>query len=72
MEAKKPRLGYWNIRGFAQPLRLLLAYAGVDFEDTRYNYLPAPGIGDGWDRSEWQNERDSFGLDFPNVKYLKY
>ena len=62
---QKPRLGYWNIRGFAQPIRLLLVYAGVDFEDIRYNYIPAA---DGtWDRSEWLSEKFTLGLDFPNV-----
>lgn len=62
----KPRLGYWNIRGYAQPIRLLLCYAGVDFEDTRYNYLP---VADGsFDRSEWLNVKPTLGLDFPNVK----
>ena len=54
---------------YAQPIRLLLAYAEVDFEDTRYNYLPSPGVGDGWDRSEWTKEKDTLGLDFPNVLY---
>ena len=25
-------IGYWKIRGIAQPCRLLLAYTGLDFE----------------------------------------
>jgi len=32
----KPILGYWEIKGRAYPARLLLAYAGVDFEDREY------------------------------------
>ena len=63
---KKPRLGYWNIRGYAQPIRLLLGYAGGDFEEVRYNYIPAA---DGsWDGSEWLSEKFNLGLDFPNVR----
>ena len=27
----KPTLGYWKIRGLAQPIRYCLAYCGVDF-----------------------------------------
>ena len=51
---------------FAQPIRLLLAYTGTDFEDIRYNYIP---VGDGtWDRSEWLNVKTTLDLDFPNVQ----
>jgi hypothetical protein len=31
----KPRLGYWKIRGLAEPIRQLLHYAKVDFEVRR-------------------------------------
>jgi len=60
-----PTLGYWNIRGLAQPIRLLLAYSGTDYEDKRYNLGSAPD----YDRSEWLNEKFSLGLDFPNLPY---
>ena len=33
---ESPELGYWAIRGLAQPCRLLLAYTGTDFVDKRY------------------------------------
>jgi glutathione S-transferase len=46
-----------------QPIRLLLAYAGVEYEDKRYNVGPAPD----YDRSEWLNDKFNLGLDFPNV-----
>lgn len=32
----KVKLGYWPIRGRAQPSRLVLAYCGVDFEEVLY------------------------------------
>jgi len=60
-----PTLGYWNIRGLAQPIRLLLAYSGTDYEDKRYNLGSAPDF----DRSEWLNDKFSLGLDFPNLPY---
>lgn len=44
-----------------QPIRLLLAYTGTDYEDKRYN------LGPNFDRSEWLNEKFTLGLDFPNV-----
>lgn len=46
-----------------QPIRLLLAYAGVEYEDKRYNIGPAPE----YDRSEWLADKFNLGLDFPNV-----
>jgi glutathione S-transferase len=60
-----PTLGYWNIRGLAQPIRLLLAYSGTEYEDKRYNVGPAPDF----DRSEWLNDKQNLGLDFPNLPY---
>ena len=51
-----------------QPIRLLLAYAGVEYEDKRYNIGPAPE----YDRSEWLNDKFNLGLDFPNVNIFKY
>jgi glutathione S-transferase len=50
---------------YAQPIRLLLAYSGTEFEDIRYNYIPAAN--GTWDRSEWTNVKPNLGLDFPNV-----
>ncbi|XP_069101516.1 glutathione S-transferase class-mu 26 kDa isozyme 47-like [Argopecten irradians] len=39
------RLGYWKIRGLAQPIRLLLTYAGEDFEDILYEQGDGGGCG---------------------------
>lgn len=63
--SSKPVVGYWDIRGLAQPIRLLLTYVGVDFEDKRYQYGPAPTF----DRSDWLNVKFNLGLDFPNLPY---
>lgn len=60
-----PLLGYWNIRGLAQPLRLILGYGGVEFEEKRYNYGAPPQF----DRGEWLSEKHNLGLEFPNLPY---
>jgi len=52
-----PKLGYWNIRGLGQPIRLLLAHAGQEVDEKRYT-------------TEWQDEKFTLGLDFPNLPYL--
>jgi len=60
-----PILGYWNIRGLAQSIRLLLGYAGVEFKEKHYV------IGDGPEFSyeDWYKEKFTLGLDFPNLPY---
>jgi len=58
--------GYWEIRGLGQPIRLLLAYVGEDYEDKRYYTGPAPD----YDKSEWLAEKFKLGLDFPNLPYV--
>lgn len=63
----KPTLGYWRIRGLAQPIRVMLAYCGVDFEDTMYDVSLTE---EGWDRSAWTNVKFSLGMDYPNLPYL--
>ena len=59
-------LGYWNTRALAEPVRLLLAYSGVPWEDKRYQ-VGAPAQ---YDKSEWLAEKESLGLHFPNLPYL--
>lgn len=46
-----------------QPIRLMLAYAGVDYVDKRYT------LGPDMDRSEWLKDKFNLGLDFPNVSW---
>ncbi|GLH05565.1 Glutathione S-transferase [Gryllus bimaculatus] len=40
--ASKPKLTYLNIRGFAEPIRYLLAYANIEYEDRRINPVDFP------------------------------
>nr|BAB40442.1 glutathione transferase M2 [Macaca fuscata] len=59
-------LGYWNIRGLAHSIRLLLEYTGSSYEEKKYTMGDAPD----YDRSQWLNEKFKLGLDFPNLPYL--
>ena len=56
----KPVLGYWDIRGRAQVLRLLFSCVGQEFENKTYK---TP--------EEWfSGDRHKLGFDFPNLPYL--
>lgn len=61
----KPILGYWDIRGLATPIRLLLHHAQVEYEEKLYKCGPPPDF----DRSDWLNDKFKLGLDFPNLPY---
>jgi glutathione S-transferase len=61
-----PVLGYWNIRGLCEPIRLMLEYLAVPYDDKRYNYGTVPGKM----REEWEVDKHKLGLDFPNLPYL--
>ncbi|XP_055953150.1 glutathione S-transferase class-mu 26 kDa isozyme 51-like [Argiope bruennichi] len=56
----KPILGYWGIPGLAEPIRFLLHFKNVNFEDKRYSFDA---------RSEWEKNKYSLNLDFPNLPY---
>uniref|UniRef100_A0A8C9UPY3 glutathione transferase n=2 Tax=Marmotini TaxID=337730 RepID=A0A8C9UPY3_SPEDA len=56
-------LGYWDIRGLAHPIRLLLEYTDSSYEEKRYTMGDAPD----YDRSQWLSEKFKLSLDFPNV-----
>ena len=67
MKKKNPiTLGYWNIRGIAEPIRLLMNYLGVNYKDELYAQGPAPDFS----REAWLKVRATLGLDFPNLPYL--
>ncbi|TPP67459.1 GST 26 [Fasciola gigantica] len=52
------KLGYWKLRGLAQPVRLLLEYLGEEYEEHLYGRD---------DREKWMSEKFNLGLDLPNV-----
>ena len=61
----RPIFGYWNIRcadrGNAN--RFILAYAGVDYEEKRYDWFN--------NRTEWsEQDKNNLPLDYPNLPYI--
>lgn len=59
------KFAYWDVRGWGQPIRHLLAYKEVQYEHKQYKYgLPES------DPSSWQSEKFTLGLEFPNLPYL--
>ncbi|KAM8864038.1 glutathione S-transferase Mu 5-like [Spinachia spinachia] len=61
------KLAYWDIRGLAQPARLLLEFTGSQYEDTFYVCGEAPN----YDKSCWMDVKDKLGMHFPNLPYLE-
>uniref|UniRef100_A0A0P4WG35 Glutathione S-transferase n=1 Tax=Scylla olivacea TaxID=85551 RepID=A0A0P4WG35_SCYOL len=61
----RPVLGYWKTRCLAQPIRLLLAYKRVDYEDKQYEAGDPPD----YDKTCWFSVKYNLGLDFPNLPY---
>lgn len=49
----------------AQPIRLLLAEAGVAYEDKRYDYGSPPK----YEKTDWLEDKHQLGLAFPNLPY---
>uniref|UniRef100_A0A8C4Z3Z5 glutathione transferase n=1 Tax=Gadus morhua TaxID=8049 RepID=A0A8C4Z3Z5_GADMO len=60
------KLAYWDIRGLAQPIRLLLEFTGTKYEDKFYVCGEAPD----YDKTCWIDEKHKLGMDFPNLPYL--
>ncbi|KAM9475990.1 glutathione S-transferase Mu 3-like [Clarias gariepinus] len=61
------KLAYWDIRGLAQPIRLLLEYTDTKWEDKLYSCGEAPN----YDKSCWFDEKPKLKMDFPNLPYLE-
>jgi glutathione S-transferase len=64
-------LGYWGIRGLAQPIRYLLIYANVPFSEIRLGVLQdATPLSEDKENEEWESVRSTLGMPFPNLPYL--
>ena len=59
-------LGYWKIRGMAEPIRYLLHYLEIDYQEKFYEFGPAPDF----NGESWFKVKYSLGLDYPNIPYL--
>jgi len=60
-----PVLGYWSLRGLAEPIRYLLHHVGQEYEEKLYHIGADPSTA----RGEWLKEKFSLGLPFPNLPY---
>jgi len=61
-----PTLGYWSLRGLAEPLRYVLHYTGTAFEDKQYDIV---GEAPNYSREMWLADKPNLGLEFPNLPY---
>ena len=62
-------LGYWAIRGLAQPIRCLLTFADVAFSEVRLGvHQDGTPVED--ESSDWATHRETLTVDFPNLPYL--
>eukprot|EP00826_Nyctotherus_ovalis_P029465 TRINITY_DN2328_c0_g1_i8.p1 TRINITY_DN2328_c0_g1~~TRINITY_DN2328_c0_g1_i8.p1 ORF type:complete len:228 (+),score=43.57 TRINITY_DN2328_c0_g1_i8:155-838(+) len=59
-------LGYWNIRGLAEPIRMLMHHLNVKYKDEFYETGPAPDF----NRDSWLKAIPTLGLEFPNLPYF--
>ena len=61
MAESKIVLAYWPIRGLGQPIRNLLEYLSIPYQDKVYT-----------DKDEWfTKDKATLKTDFPNLPYLK-
>jgi glutathione S-transferase len=61
----KAQLGYWKIRGLAAPIRMLLHYCDVHFEDVQYEQGDPPELSG----AAWLDKKLTLGLVLPNLPY---
>ena len=64
-------LGYWGIRGLAQPIRFLLVYAEVPFSEIRLGvFQDGTLMSREEEDKDWQHIRSTLAMPFPNLPYL--
>jgi hypothetical protein len=64
-------LGYWGIRGLAQPIRYLLISADVPFSEIRLGVLQdSTPLSEDEENEEWEVVRSTLDMPFPNLPYL--
>ena len=63
----KALLGYWDLRGLAEPIRLMLEYCKIPYEQKLY----VCGDGPEFSRAEWVDVKYEVPLQFPNLPYFR-
>ena len=59
-------LGYWKLRALGAPVRYLLQYCGVKYENEWYEQGPEPE----YSREAWFSQKEKLGISIPNLPYL--
>ena len=59
-------LGYWDLRGIVAPIKYMMEFIGLDYEDRYHFYGEAPDF----NKDSWLKVKHDLGLDFPNLPYL--
>ena len=65
-EAQKVVVGYWKMRGLVAPIKYLLEYLDVKYEEVHYEQGDAPSFS----LESWENVKSTLSLSFPNLPYL--
>lgn len=60
------KLGYWKMRGLAQPIRYLIEYTEHPYEEDVFEQGPAPDFS----TASWISKKNEVGLNFPGLPYL--
>ena len=68
-EGAELELGYWAIRGLAQPIRFLLTYAQIQFSEVRLG-IDADGHFIDDEEKDWMDLKNTLSMEFPNLPYL--
>ena len=63
---KPIRIGYWKMRGLAQPIRYLIEYTEHPYHEVVYEQGDAPHFS----VTCWTSVKGTLGLDFPALPYL--
>lgn len=64
-------LGYWGIRGLAQPIRFLLTCADVPFSEVRLGvFSDGTLMNKNQEEKDWHQLRATLNMPFPNLPYL--
>ena len=67
----KITLGYWGIRGLAQPIRFLLTCAEVPFSELRLGvFQNGTLMKKEEEEKDWKQVRSTLNMPFPNLPYL--
>ena len=59
MNTNQVTLGYWSIRGLAEPIRLLLEYLEIPYKQDIYT-----------SKEQWEEKKSQLNTLFPNLPYL--